>query len=458
MKDIAGGAAECISYQKAAYSNSGHYVSLIMNPYLLVFVACAAVVSAEVHQFNIGYRPNVRQRMNAEGKLAEYEQERQERLTEKSLQLVQSSSPIIDYEDMAYMVQISLGTPAQNFVLFIDSGSSNLWVPDITCAAGKDATCGSYCKSTPYDACLTFCQEECCTKTVSKRKVLSTADACQSKHRFNASLSSSYVTNGQKFDMTYNTGEVKGFFGVDTFCFTNTSACCTDQTFGQATTIGEAFAKQPEDGIIGLGWPALAVNQQTPPLFNLMNQGKLDQPYFVVYLAQIGPTSQLNGGAFTVGGLDSAHCDSNVDWVPLTTQTFWQIKLSGVASGTYSQSPTAGWQCAADTAASFIGAPKSVVSSLAKVVGATYVPGTGAYFIDCDAVVADIVFTINGKTYNMPSSSFIVSAGPGPCMFAFYDLTAGGFYPAWMLGPPFMRAYCHVHDMQNGRLGLAKIL
>uniref|UniRef100_A0A1I7V1N4 Peptidase A1 domain-containing protein n=1 Tax=Caenorhabditis tropicalis TaxID=1561998 RepID=A0A1I7V1N4_9PELO len=189
-----------------------------------------------------------------------------------------------------------------------------------------------------------------------------------------------------------------------------------------------------------------------------MNQGKLDQPYFVVYLAQIGPTSQINGGAFTVGGLDTAHCSSSVDWIPLTTQTFWQFKLNGVSSGSYSQTPTSGWQAAADTAASFIGAPKSVVTSLAKVVGATYVPLTGAFFIDCDAIVPDIVFTINGKTYNMPSTSFVVSAGPGPCMFAFYELTAGGFYPAWMLGPPFMRAYCHTHDMQNGRLGLSKVL
>lgn len=89
----------------------------------------------------------MRQRMNAKGKLAEYEKERNELLSKKSLQLASSSSPVIDYEDMAYMVQISLGSPAQNFVLFIDSGSSNLWVPDITCAGGKDATCGSYCKS-----------------------------------------------------------------------------------------------------------------------------------------------------------------------------------------------------------------------------------------------------------------------------------------------------------------------
>ncbi|CAB3397226.1 unnamed protein product [Caenorhabditis bovis] len=411
---------------------------------------------AAVHQLNLGYRPPLRQRLAAEGKLEQYVRE-QKIAGAKSQQLNSVSSGIIDYEDMAYMVQISLGTPAQNFVLFIDSGSSNLWVPDVSCAGGKDATCGSYCKSTPYDACLTFCQEQCCTKSAESPRILAAKDACQSKHHFNSSLSSTYVANGQPFDITYNTGEVKGFFGQDKFCFINSTLCTDKQIFAQATTIGEAFGKQPEDGILGLGWPSLAVNQQTPPIFNLLNDGKLDQPYFVVYLARIGPTSQLNGGALTVGGLDSVNCNANVDWVPLSTKTFWQFKLGGVSSGSYKQAPAAGWQAAADTAASFIGAPKTVVQQLAKSVGATYVPLTGAYFIDCDAVVPDIVFTINGKDYSMPSTSFVVSAGPGPCMFAFYHLTAGGFYPAWMLGPPFMRAYCHVHDVQNGRLGLAKV-
>ncbi|KAK6035962.1 hypothetical protein COOONC_26533, partial [Cooperia oncophora] len=56
------------------------------------------------------------------------------------------STPVIDYDDMAYMAEITLGTPPQTFVVFLDSGSSNLWVPDSTCSEGQSSSCGTYCE------------------------------------------------------------------------------------------------------------------------------------------------------------------------------------------------------------------------------------------------------------------------------------------------------------------------
>lgn len=111
--------------------------------------------------------------------------------------------------------------------------------------------------------------------------------------------------------------------------------------------MAEAFDKQPEDGMLGLGWPALAYNSITPPMFNLLNQGELDQvaalgggcvrpglynyilqPYFVVYMRHLGPHSAIDGGQLTVGGLDQDHCSSTYDVIPLSSKTFWQFKMS----------------------------------------------------------------------------------------------------------------------------------
>lgn len=113
------------------------------------------------------------------------------------------------------------------------------------------------------------------------------------------------------------------------FQFFNTSLCASSQPFGLATSIGSDFGNQPEDGIIGLGWPALAVNSEIPPMFNLMNQGKLDYPQFTVYMAGIGPTSATNGGALTVGNLDTTNCGP-ATYIPLTSRTFWQFKMDGL--------------------------------------------------------------------------------------------------------------------------------
>ncbi|ETN79835.1 eukaryotic aspartyl protease [Necator americanus] len=191
-----------------------------------------------------------------EGKLEQYLAQKAAHTT-KSLQLNSAGTPVIDFDDMAYMAQITLGTPPQPFVVFLDSGSSNLWVPDVSCAEGESNTCGTYCKQ-----------------------------------------------------------------------LSNTTLCATEQIFGQVTTMGEGFNKQAEDGMIGLGWPALALNSITPPMFNLLNQGELDQPYFVIYMRHVGAHADIDGGQLTVGGLDTEHCSSAFDKIPLTSRTYWQFKMS----------------------------------------------------------------------------------------------------------------------------------
>ena len=43
------------------------------------------------------------------------------------------SQPANDYDDLEYVSNITVGTPMQQFVIVLDTGSSNLWIPDSTC-------------------------------------------------------------------------------------------------------------------------------------------------------------------------------------------------------------------------------------------------------------------------------------------------------------------------------------
>ena len=54
------------------------------------------------------------------------------------------------------------------------------------------------------------------------------------------------------------------------------------QKFGLSTTIADVFGYQPVDGIMGLGWPDLAVDGVTPPVQNILNS--LDKPIFTVWM------------------------------------------------------------------------------------------------------------------------------------------------------------------------------
>ncbi|CAJ0588282.1 unnamed protein product [Cylicocyclus nassatus] len=422
---------------------------------LVVALAMCNPSSAKVHKIGLQYTPSVRMRMYQEGKLEQYVQEKATRAHKLAAQMDSSSTPVIDYDDMAYMAQITLGTPPQSFVVFLDSGSANLWVPDIACAEGQSNTCGTYCKQTQYQTCLTFCQESCCKPPGA---ISDTANGCTAKHRFNQSLSSTYVKQSDSFTMSYQTGEVSGFLGKDTFCLYNTSLCATGQVFGQVTLMGQGFDKQPEDGMIGLGWPALALDTITPPMFNLLSQGELDQPYFVVYMRHLGPHADNNGGQLTVGGLDTEHCSSDFDMIPLTSRTYWQFKMSSVSAGSYSSAPSAGWQAISSTGSTFIGGPKAILDNIAKQVNAVWLDSLGSYFVECSGNDPDVVFGINGKSYTVTQINYKISSGVGLCMFGFFPTTAGGFSPSWTLGPPLIREYCQIHDMQNGAIGMAKAI
>jgi hypothetical protein len=51
------------------------------------------------------------------------------------------SVPMLNDENEAWIGEVSIGQPAQNFRVVLDSGSSNLWVPSVQCNLKFDAGC-----------------------------------------------------------------------------------------------------------------------------------------------------------------------------------------------------------------------------------------------------------------------------------------------------------------------------
>uniref|UniRef100_A0A8R1YA18 Peptidase A1 domain-containing protein n=1 Tax=Pristionchus pacificus TaxID=54126 RepID=A0A8R1YA18_PRIPA len=92
---------------------------------------------------------------------------------------VKALAIVNDYEDAEYIGNITIGTPGQVFEVILDTGSANLWVPDVTCGDGPDGL-------------------------------------CTNKHLFHSSESTTYAKNGKYFTISYGTGAAKGFLGQDT--------------------------------------------------------------------------------------------------------------------------------------------------------------------------------------------------------------------------------------------------
>uniref|UniRef100_A0A914WFT9 Peptidase A1 domain-containing protein n=1 Tax=Plectus sambesii TaxID=2011161 RepID=A0A914WFT9_9BILA len=421
-----------------------------MTSLLALLAITLGTCSAEVVRVPLTYSPPLRHRLMLDGKWSDHLRLKQQlRLSANS----QGRQVVTDLDDFAYYGTVNIGTPAQKFLVILDTGSANLWIPDITCGSkNTDSSCGDLCPQFPKSVCNVLCGKECCLQSWES---MPTKNACDSKSKFDSSKSSTYVANGQKWTIRYGTGSAQGFLGQDVVCFGNTTVCIPTQVFGQASSIAPFFADQPIDGILGLGFTALAVDHVVPPFINAVNMGILDKPIFTVYLMHNGPVEMPKGGVFTYGGFDTENCQDIIAYEPLSSATYWQIKLKAISVGHVSLSQ--GWQVISDTGTSFIGGPAAIIQQLAKEVGATYNAQAQAYFIDCNskATAPDVVLTIGERKYPIKPVNYIVNVGDGTCEFSFFAFGGAGWGPAWILGDPFIRQYCNVYDVAQQRIGFA---
>jgi cathepsin D len=335
----------------------------------------------------------------------------------------EDEEPLKDYTDTSYLGEVDIGTPAQRFEVVMDTGSANLWVASSKCT---------------------------------------TARSCAGKSEYNSAKSSTYRKNGEKFSIQYGTGSCSGIMDNDKVCIAG--VCVNDQPFGEATSLAAFFAGQTMDGICGLGFQALAVDRVIPPIYNMIQQNLLDNPWFTVWMTAVGNVEGKNGGQITLGDYDTAHCSSTCDWVPLTSATYYEFTLDGyrVASKVNLQtigrrSPRAigkGDAAISDTGTSLIAGPEADIEKICTGLGGKK-PSGGVYEIACSATPPDVVFTINGKDYPVAHKNYIVPDGTGKCILGFQSMRAPTG-PKWILGDCFIREYCNVYDMGNKRLGLCK--
>jgi hypothetical protein len=381
---------------------------------LVALAAVVAVLNAAVLHMPLHSTGSMIKKMIKEGQWQNY-------LKAVQTARASGSDQLIDWYDDFYLSNITMGTPPQQFTIVPDTGSSNLWVIDTTCTAQQ---------------CLGY------------------PNSGWSKRRFNRGASSTFRDDGRMFSIQYGSGSCTGKLGIDTLRFATLSI--TDQMWGYATSIATVFGYQPVDGIMGLGWPALAVDSVVPPMQNLLPQ--LDSPVFVAWLDLRGLVFGDNrGGLMTYGALDTVNCDSQINYVTLSSRTYWQFTIGGFSIG--SQSATQNFEVISDTGTSWIGGPQRNIAQIVNATNACYDAQNQIYYVPCAAMATlpPLVFTIGGNQYPIPANEYVLDLGlgGGNCAITFFAFNGGGFGPAWILGDTFIRQYCNVHDIGQGRIGFA---
>uniref|UniRef100_A0A8C6QVR1 Napsin-A n=1 Tax=Nannospalax galili TaxID=1026970 RepID=A0A8C6QVR1_NANGA len=323
-----------------------------------------------------------------------------------------------------YFGNIGLGTPPQNFTVVFDTGSSNLWVPSTRC----------YFFSVP----------------------------CWFHHRFNPKASSSFQSNGTKFTIQYGTGRLSGVLSEDTLTIGGIK--------GDPVTFGEAlwepsliFAFAHFDGILGLGFPSLAVGGVRPPLDTLLEQGLLEKPVFSFYLNRVSEGS--DGGELVLGGSDPAHYIPPLTFVPITVPAYWQVHMDSVKVGTGLYLCAHGCSAILDTGTSLITGPSEEIRALNMAIGG-FPFLAGQYLIQCSKIpeLPPVSLSLGGVWFNLTGQDYIIKilhSDFGLCLSGFQALDipkpAG---PLWILGDVFLGSYVAVFDRgdkkSGPRVGLAK--
>ncbi|KAI8614845.1 aspartic peptidase domain-containing protein [Chytriomyces sp. MP71] len=351
---------------------------------------------------------------------------------------------------IAYLTEITLGTPPQSFVVQIDTGSPFLWVNGASC---------SNCKGLN----LPF--------------------------RANASSTIAYLNGSSTLQIAYGIGALSAIEAREAFGWGGLSA--KEQTFALATEEDADLSYENDgymDGTMGL---LLQMDEDAPlrktTVRSLISQNQLPNPYFSTWFNQSSvvaknATFDASGGIFTLGGVDPHHYHGNFTFVLVQRNSliffgedlgsFWIALAGGVSVGTTRLPLPKDTVFNFDTGSTLISTDTDSFNHLVAAVfsnapnALTQINGT--YFLPCAkrTGLPSISFsTMQGPTFILTPEDYVLS----PSVFNWIDietpLCAFGFTTGarqsssslmqWILGDVFLRKYAVVWDMKNGQIGLA---
>eukprot|EP00052_Salpingoeca_macrocollata_P023434 m.205856 g.205856 ORF g.205856 m.205856 type:complete len:386 (-) comp22027_c0_seq2:486-1643(-) len=329
--------------------------------------------------------------------------------------------PITNYLDAQYYGEIQIGTPGQSFKVIFDTGSSNLWVPSVHCS------------------------------------ILDLA--CKTHSKYDSSKSSTYVKNGTAFAIQYGTGSLTGFLSQDTV--TMGGLAVKSQVFAEAThEPGITFLAARFDGILGMGWKQISVDNVTTVFDNMFAQGLVKQDVFSFWLNRTAESSAYTGGELVLGGYDPAHFSGPINYVPVTRDGYWQLEMNtvSIAGLSFCQS---GCNAIADTGTSLLAGPTTEIEKINKAIGATPL-AKGEYVVQCSKIpsMPNLSITLGSTQYTLTPNQYVLKVtaeGVTECVSGFIGLDVPPpMGPLWILGDPFIGAYTTVFDRANNRLGFGK--
>ncbi|CAF3744670.1 unnamed protein product [Adineta steineri] len=334
-----------------------------------------------------------------------------------------------NYKNLFWMGELCIGTPPQCFNVNFDTGSSDLWIPSMTC---NSISCSHF------------------------------------THRFDASKSSTYknLTNKTMFEITYgDASSVSGYIGIDTVLINGLAI--QNQRFAQIIS-AQGFddpINSRMDGICGLGFKSISNSHMLPLIFMLWYQDLIDQPIVSFWLDP--DPKHKRGGEIMFGGVDPKYFEGDMIFVNVTQQQklAWQIRLDGIYAGNLNLCD-GGCEALIDSGTSWILGSYTGIRRFQELVPDLSIPSSFSMgYIDCSRAssLPNLTFVIGGERLTLTSTQYVYSMeNPSnneivcsPALIKI-DAVAENGKPLWVLGDTFMSHYYTSFDLRKRRIGFAK--
>lgn len=321
---------------------------------------------------------------------------------------------------ITYNANIGVGTPAQNFLVTVDTGSSDFWV-----SATKEM-------GDPF---------------------------------FEPTKSSTFKSNNTEFKMTYLKGSNSGTWGTDVISFGN--AKVKEMPFGYVTH-GQQLGGVM--GVLGIGAMQNEANvvQKNMPAYpnfprKLKDEGLIKKTAFSLYLDDLNATS----GKLLFGGVDkSKFKGDHLYTVPIVSERSLDVELSGIS---VKGKQITSWEPQAitvDSGATFSYLPPEVIVEIGdSVKGADFV--SGLYLLDSTKVDWNqtIDFIFSGAMIKVPIKLFALRTKdiikPTTKIDPKYEYALGmisnfNSRGVNLLGDTFLRAAYVVYDIEDWKIAIAE--
>ncbi|KAI3755618.1 hypothetical protein L1987_55422 [Smallanthus sonchifolius] len=245
-----------------------------------------------------------------------------------------------NYRNVQYFGEIGIGTPPQNFTVIFDTGSANLWIPSSKCSSS----------------------------------------VCYLHSQYKSSESTTYKMNGKHEAIDYGSGSISGHLSEDNIIVGG--IVVQDQEFIEATTdVGMNFLAGKFDGILGLGFKETSVGNVVPVWDNMVNQHLVKERVLSFWLNRKGDKDE--GGEIIFGGVDPNHFKGMHTYIPITQKGYWQFDMGDILiNGKHSGFCKSGCSAIADTGASLIAGPTTIINQINHAIGTN-----GLFTESCHLVV-----------------------------------------------------------------------